>query len=229
MNKFWTYLNRGATNEFGRGITEDIYHANADMKDLHNLLVPVSELSYSCLCTEQILQAVLNSSFKGQLESSDTLNTYSRSIPASPPTTYSITQSYPGIDIYLLDEYADKWAKATFAISLNSTLSKASISSTLGPATVIDFSITDSMSSKIPLSKGFYLRFRGTLPAEPVNISTTATMEFRRNLTSVLADLDKTPIVWVDKACRDIFKGSKIPLERVAAAAMNLYTGLNHG
>lgn len=229
INKFWTYLNRGVTNEFGRKVTVGAYLANPAMAELHAKLVPKAELSYSCLCTEQLLQIVLSSSLASTLKSSDVLNTYGRGIDMSPNPFNSISSSYSGIEVFILDESTDGWIQGTFTVILNPTLMVARISSSLASVSTVEFTIADNMSSKIPLSKGFYLRFRGTLPSEPVTISVSSVRKFRRNPASILSGLELIRIPWINQEYAGIYRDSKIPLEKVAAATMNLYEGLNNG
>jgi hypothetical protein len=226
INIMWSVLNRGMTCPTGRQVSAEAYTLVDKYNVLHNTLVPGADVIYSSCCSEQLLQAILNSSYKDRLNSLDVLNTYEYPL-AFPRALSTMTVSTAPVTVTILkDGSAFKWVAAEFNIYVNPTASTASVTG-LGKKKDYVYSITDNLTSKIPLDVGLYMRMTGPLPAVPFNVNVKCEVPFTRNLTEILIPVES--VTWYNAEYKKAYSAEVNPAEKAAILTFNLYEGITNG
>lgn len=189
----------------------------------HDALAPFKEIMHGVSCAEQILQTTLKSKLAGGVLSADPLNTYSEPVAFPSTTILSASSTAPSITAVVVDEgFTGPWLSGVFQIVVDPSAMTAKVSSDKGGATYA-FSMTDSLSNKIPLADSAYLRLMGTLPEDSFDVSAEALRPFRRSILEPLASLKGLP--WNRPDLKRIFDSSLDPVDRLAAAAVDMCAG----
>jgi hypothetical protein len=223
INIFWSVLNRSVTCSSGRQVSEEAYKSVDKYTTLHNLLVPPSDIIFSSCCAEQILQAVLNSSYKDRLMTLDTLNTYEFSLPFPMNIATTTVTTSPVSVTVLKDGNSFTWVSKEFNVAVDPTALTATVSG-MGRVRNYSYSVTDNLSSKIPLDTGLYLRMAGPFPGSGFNINVRCEVPFTRQLTSILPAPEL--VAWYNAEYRRLYMAEVNPVEKIAILAFNLYEGI---
>jgi hypothetical protein len=228
MNKIWSVLSRGVVDStYGRRTADVSTPSQYFSKTIHDILVPSTERGFSCLCTEQILQAILASSLRDMALSTDTENTYEYPVDFPVAFQSSVTGSPSGVGIHILDESRKgrPWTTKSFSLAVDPVALTVAVRS--GSKTrVLDYSFSDNLSSKMYLDPGLVLRMSGSLPVTPFTFFISCISPFRRTIVDLAASLSELYIPWAKEDYQNIYESTKNPVEKIAAAAMAVYEEL---
>lgn len=226
INIFWSILNRGLTCSTGRQVSKEAYKQVDKYTTLHNLLVPPADIAYSSCSSEQILQTVLNSSYRSRLLALDTLNTYDFPLPFPMYTSTMAISTTPVTVTVLKDGITFPWVSREFNAQVYPSSNLVTVTG-LGASKTYSYSMADNLSSKIPLDIGLYIRMSGTLPGSDFTINVKCEVPFNRNLNTLLPEASSVP--WYNAEYRKLYIDEVNPAEKTAILAFNLYEGVTHG
>jgi len=230
INNFFTLLNRGVLNEYGRQIERNTYKAVTLAQELHNTIAPVSDDKYSSLCTEQLLQHVLESPYLSRLDQLDPLNTYDRPVMVLSDDTYTLINTSDMVATVLNESISEpRWCAKAFTVSIDVTQQLAKVSSSGTPTTTYNFEMTNNLSDKILLADNIYLRLQGTLPITDFIVSVNYSQKFVRDVIKLVATVSKLKIPWYNADYNVAYQQSLSDLDKVSILTMNLYEILYHG
>jgi len=229
VNKFFTLLNKGILNEYGRLVENGLYISDDKIAELHNTLVPTSDDKYSTLCTEQLLQIVLKSTYYNRLIELDPLNTYTRDVMNLEEDTYTVVNSNDLTYLVMNESSADpKWCEKNFSVVIDPNALTATVSSE-GLSKIYTFAMNNNLSDKILLADEVYLRLQGVLPATAFTISVRYSQKFERDLITLLTALENLEIPWFNASYTDAFFQEDVSYNKLATVIMNLYEILTNG
>jgi hypothetical protein len=225
INTFWSVLNRGVTCPTGRQVSLGIYSPVDKYSSLHNMLVPASDIAYSSCASEQILQAVLNSSYKDKLYALDPMNTYEHPL-TFPMNTAMVALPSVAVGVSIIKESDSfNWISNIFNVQIHPGDSTASVSG-LGGTKEYTYSVTNNLSSKIPLDTGLYVRMTGPIPESDFAIHVQCEIPFNRSIKNIIS-LESA--IWYNAEYRKLYTQETNPVEKVAILAFNLYEGIING
>lgn len=226
INKTWTLLSRGTQDSmYGRQIPPTIFTPNPVSEAIHDILVPQSDTAFMSLCTEQLVQTMMESTVRDSLLELDPVNTYSYPILSMASNTFSTMAVPPELNVYVLNENAGRsyWTLKTFSIKVSPVDSKVTVSTPGSAPVVSTYSLTNGLSNKILLADMLYLRFSGVIPAVPFTFSVQYFNRFNRTLGNILEDLGDLQIPWSDESLRELLDTTRNPVEKVAALSLSTY------
>jgi len=224
INQAWSLLSRRVQEDSGRRVTVGKFQEDVRGEFLHTLLVPAPDAVFSARCTEQLIQAVLESSLRGSLLEQDPLNTYAYPVLYMSDNSYSVSNPSSLTVTILNENYGPaEWGKRNFSIKILSSLMRAEISSPGLPTTIESFTITDRLSSKIELYDKLFLRLFGTLPSGDFMLSAVYNQKFNRSLSDILSDVSNVTIPWKEESLASLYRNTHSPVEKTAALTMNIY------
>jgi len=230
INKFFTLLNREILNDSGRLVETGVYKQIDKVKELHRILVPISDDKYSSLCTEQLLQIILKSKYADRLTELDPLNTYDKDILNLEEDTYTVIHTTALGYVVLNENHNDpSWSERSFTVIIDPVLLKATVASKGLSTKTYSFTMTNNLSAKILLTDEIYLRLQGTLPASDFTISVRYSQKFERDLITLLNRLGSLEIPWFNAAYTEAYFQEDVSFDKLAAIVMNLYEILTNG
>jgi hypothetical protein len=232
INNFYTLLSRDKQDDQGR-ITDlgGVFKQPQNTQELHTVLVPNTDTLFSALCTEQLLQVVLESDYRDSLLELDPNNTYAYPILSLSDDYYSVIGNTYNTEIVVLNENLSDsaWGKKSFSVVIDPTAMEVQVASLGLPTKTYELSMTNNLSNKIRLANDVYMRIKGTLPTIDYTISIQYTQKFNRDINNILTELETINIPWKLAEYTEVYMTAKDPFKKLSAVTMNLYEILKDG
>lgn len=229
LNNFFTLMNRGVENDY-RTIEDYLPKENGDLEELHSILVPPADATYTSLCTEQLLHYIRESTYADRLEELDPLNTYDTPVMVLRDNSYTVLNN-TDMNALVLNENTgeSRWCEKSFSITIDPLVMQATVNAIGISSAIYSFAMTDNLSNKILLADKIYLRLQGTLPTSSFVLSVQYSQKFIRDVNTMLSSLENISIPWYSADYTTAYLNNKSTLEKVAILTMNLYEKIRDG
>jgi len=193
MNRIYSILVRGDyknSTHYQRNVDTTVGYSGLDA--VADRLVPEgTDNSFYNYQAEQLVQICRKSRLKATLSTIDPLNTYEHTFGVITPSTF-IGALPTGVFIDLLEpDVRHAWAQQSLAITFN----PGGVITVNGLPT--EFTVTDNITSVVPLADGLSMKMRGTLPGSNFSTIITVGRQPLRDLPTLITSLKTLETVWL--------------------------------
>lgn len=215
LNVTWSVLMRGQPNGLPqcRRVTPGAYKADIAWTRALNTLAPGYQTLSGLFRIEQLVQLVLKSSLRERLLAFDPVNTYEKAALAWPVP--GLAHNCP-LPLFFNDSGRTDVAFAYTCTLLPGTLQWST------PEAAVTYTVTDGLTSFLPLSYDKVLRLRGPFIAPVYQFDVSYTPKLTMDWALLLAQLQACAIPWRDSELRAIWQDDFSWAEKLAAATQEI-------
>ena len=226
QNVIWSVLSKGrpyGSPKFGRRVTPTAYDDDQSAgRAMLDVLVPFNDELLRAVYAEHILQLILGSQHADRALSLDPLNTYRK-------CTLQFPDPGDGLIAVDIDDSLEVYTQADDALIRASGQGQIVLECLLQPGVgslqageeIYTFTITNGQTSKILLSPGLAVRFRGPCGGAAYEFLYTYTLPASLDWASVWESAQGVRPVWSTKDLRDTWDTDPRWEAKLAAFAMS--------
>lgn len=223
INIIWSILMQGKmydSQEISRKTTSGIFNEDTKYITTLNALVPYTDQILRSFQVEQLVHLVLVSSLRERALQLDPVNTYEKtSLMFPPPGTINSdlpnnTRVMPIMSPDAFDDYGS--GQVVFKCSVNPATS--TFSTVHGLHT---FTMSGNLSSLIPITGGFWIRFKGDIGSNPFTFELAYIAEPVMNWLRVWSTISNMSHKWTDSELKDIYTTDLYWQNRLSAVILS--------
>ena len=215
LNIAWSVLVRGQATGLAqcRRVTPTAYKADPAWSAVLDTLVPDYRAVTGLFRVEQLVQLVLRSSLRERLLAYDPINTYEKALIAYPSPGLAHTCPLP---LFFTDS-----SRRDVSFAYSCMLSPLRLT-WLTPDGVVAYTVTDGLTSHLPLSYDKTIRLRGPFPLAVYQLDVAYTPKLEMDWQALLVQLKTCVIPWQDNDLRAIWQGDFSWVEQLAAVVQEV-------
>lgn len=215
LNIYWTVLAQGTVPNMSyvRRISPVWYAPKPEWLAVAEALIITSDDVKKYFQIEQLVQLVLHSNQRGRLMSFDSLNSYEKTALQFPAEGFGTN--------CVLPVFFQNTGENDISFDMDCTLNTIAQQFTT-PAGVFPYTVSNNLSSPLPLAPGKTMRVQGPFPVATYQFRAAFVASLRVDWPVLLARLMLLKLPWSDNGLRDIWAADPSWVQRLAALIVNL-------
>jgi len=220
VNMIWSVLAKGrpiSDSRFGRGITVDAYAGVED--PALPVLVPYTDELLRAYHIEEVTGLVLRSMVREQALAVDPVNTYEKTVLRWPPAAVQTQNLVSGMQTHFTEDVDILRQNGNGMFHFDCIVDPSgTFRSVYG---VCSFTITNGLSTPIPILPGLTLQLFGVWPVIPFTFQVFVVLPVVVDWSGIMARLETLRISWSDPALKSIWTSDPVWPNRMAAMVLD--------
>lgn len=223
INTIWSVLSKGrpiADPRISRGITIEAYDATKGGQDpVLPVLVPYADQLLRAYHIEEFTGVVLRSVVRDQALTVDPVNTYEKTQLQWPAAGVRTQDLVSGLQSQFTEDTEVLRQNGTGTFDFGCVVDPAG--TFRSPYGVCSFTITNGLSTPIPILPGLSLQLFGTWPLTSFMFQVFVVLPVLVDWSGILTRIGSLQIQWLDPTLKSIWVTDPVWSNRVAAVALN--------